>query len=205
MRIDDYINERIEVFKESTGKMRHVPEIIKRFGVISDNGAYNCVLKVKGYAGFMRGRSSMLILRHNESEWEVYLEDNTNDGRYSAPGGGWNERESSKDAAIREAKEEVYINVRDVEEYPEVLIEYHSTVADWVKEHVEEKYWWKGYYSKIFVGQYGSKYEGRVDDIDKDDKATKSKWINIKDIDKDKMPKEYMDAIIWYINKRISK
>ena len=203
--IDNYINERLNVFQEETGKMTEVPAIIKRFGIISDDGAYNCVLRVRGYAGYMRGRSSMLIVRKNGSEWEVYLEDNTADHRYSAPGGGWNENESPKDAAIREAKEEVFINVKDVEEYPEVLIEYHNEIADWVKKHVEEKYWWKGYYSKIFVGQYGSKFSGHVDDIDKDEKATKSEWIKVKDLDKDKMPKEYMDAILWYINKILSK
>ena len=172
----------------------------RRWGIISDNGAYNCCLKIRGYDKPMRGRSAMLILKKFGFTWKCLLNKKKEKREYEAPGGGWNEDESPKDAAIREAREEVRINVKDVK-YEGHLIEYHEKVADWVKNNVDEKDWWYGYFTEIFVGLYDSKYNGEIADTDKDEMINKAKWYSVKDLVSDKsfLCKEYKNALIMYM------
>lgn len=173
----------------------------RRWGVISKNDAYNCCVKIKGYPKPMRARSSMLILRKNNNKYEVLFKYNKDDDEFSAPGGGWNENEDPMDAAIREAKEEVRINVTNVE-YCGNLIEYHTEVKDWVKDNVDdENDWWYGYFSEIFVGLYDSKFTGFVDEMDRDSMIKEAKWYPVKELLKNdsKLNKEYQSAILKYI------
>ncbi len=206
-KMKDYYQQLDELREGIIGYIRYniLPEseedknILNRWNVKSDDGADNCCIKVRGYEGIMRGRSSMIILRHNGLDWETFL-DHKN-GEWSAPGGGWNIDESPVDAAMREAREEAYMNVTDVM-YGGTLIEYHEKVQDWVKQHVkDESQWWKGYYSRIFVGMYHSKYMGKVSDIDKDPMAEEGEWYKVSDII-DKVCVEYANAILMYISKQ---
>lgn len=191
--IEDYIKYNI-IPEEEEDK-----QILEKWFVKSTDGATNCCLFIRGYEKPCRGRSSMLILKKQLDGWYIYL---AKEDRFSAPGGGWNENETPMEAAIREAKEEVRINVTDVQ-FSGTLIEYHEEVQDWVKQHVPDPtMWWYGYYSRIYVGMYQSQYTGKIDDIDKDNKINTSEWYKVSDIiGNPKMPREYSNAILWYIFK----
>ena len=192
----DYINNG-NTITESYNKIN----ISKPYFITSDDGVNNACVKVPGYKKPCRGRSSMLILKNEDDTWKVFFyKDNEKDHEYHAPGGGWNKNEDPKDAAIREAKEECMMNVKDVK-YSGYMVEYHDKVADWVKDHVENKDdWWYGYYSEIFVGLYDSKFTGKIADIDKDKEISSGKFYIFDDIKDDKgLPKEYKKAIESYI------
>ena len=163
--------------------------------VTSDDGATNCCVSVPGYEHCMRGRSSMLILK-KENTWKVFIRKRADS--YSAPGGGWDKGETPMEAAIREAREEARLEVSNVKRMG-TLIEYHDKVKDWVKDHVKnEKDWWYGYYSAIFVGLYAGEYTGEIKEIDRDSIEYEGDWYDIEDAFKG-MPKEYSEAIKRYI------
>lgn len=177
-------------------------QILDKWFVKTNDGATNCCLYIRGYDKPFRGRSTMLILKEQLDGWYVYLtKENT---YYSAPGGGWNENETPMEAAIRESREEVRINVSDVS-YGGALIEYNDKVQDWVKQHCyNESDWWYGYYSRIYVGQYQSEFTGDIAEIDKDTKINTSEWFKVDNLIKDsKMSREYINAILSYISKKV--
>ena len=177
-------------------------DIEDRFYVKATDGSTNCVLKVAGYENYMRGRSSILIFLMVDNKLCVLLKPNK-DGTYSAPGGGWDINEHPMDAAIREAREEVHMNVSNVEEAG-VLIEYSDYVQDWVREHVKDQsVWWYGYYSVIFTAEYESMYNGYVASEDQDpDFENNSDFYPISELDYSKMPVEYAEAIKSYAEKK---
>ncbi len=198
----DKIAADIRILSEATNKSdSSLPSVSKPWFITSDDGVDNACVSINGYDKPFRARSSMLIVKlGDDGKWQVFLsKDNEVNHEYHAPGGGWNKGESAEDAAKREAKEEVYMNVTNVK--PEgFLIEYHDEVQPWVKDHVKDsKDWWYGYYSAIFVGQYDSKFTGKVEDIDKDQMANSAKWYKFEDIKENLTPKEYVDAIENYI------
>lgn len=207
IKITDYYQQLYSIQEAISDYIRYAivaepdedKQILDRWYIQSTDGAINCCLKIRGYEKPMRGRSTMLILKRQLDGWCVLLDDQKQ--RYSAPGGGWNEHETPVEAAIREAREEVRVNVTDVQ-YGGVLIEYYDYVQDWVKQHVPQEEWrWYGYYSRIYVGMYQSQYTGKIDDIDKDPKINTSKWYKVQDlVGNSKMPKEYINAIAWYIS-----
>ena len=176
-------------------------QIMDKWFVTSPDGAINCCLKIRGYDKPMRGRSSMLILRRSVINWQVFLKKDDEKGHeYHAPGGGWNPNETPMEAAIRESREEARINVSDVS-YGGTLIEYHTKVADWVKQNIQEDEWWYGYYTRIFVGIYQSTYSGNIDEIDKDPEILSGEWYNVDDVIS-KINPEYANAISHYIDKK---
>lgn len=171
-------------------------EISEPWYIISDDGAVNCCISVSGYEHCMRGRSSMLCLNNDNGVWKVFIKRTTDD--YGAPGGGWNKDEDPMDAAIREAREEARLEVTNVKRMG-TLIEYHENVQDWVKEHVKnEKDWWYGYYSAVFVGKYAGKYTGDIKEEDMDSMGYEGEWVEIEEAAKG-LPKEYYTAIIKYL------
>lgn len=197
-----------DIVKDALGEATDMgkPVVSDPYFIKSSDGVDNACVDIQGYDHPCRGRSSMLILKFEDGEWKVFLsKDEEKDHEYHAPGGGWNKGESPKDAAIREAQEEVYINVKDVK-YEGYLLEYHEEVQDWVREHVSDpKKWWYGYYSEIYVGIYDSKFTGKVDDRDKDQMANSGKWYNFKDIKDTLTPEEYREAIENYIMSSVNE
>lgn len=176
-------------------------QIMDKWFVKSPDNAINCCLKIRGYDKPMRGRSSMLILRRSVVNWQVFLKKDDDKGHeYHAPGGGWNPDETPMEAAIRESREEARINVSDVS-YGGTLIEYHTKVADWVKQNIPEDEWWYGYYTRIFVGTYQSTYSGHIDEIDKDPEILSGEWYNVDDVIS-KINPEYANAISHYIDSK---
>ena len=203
-----YYSELQSTIKESVENLEeavHDQEISRPFFVIAKDGSTNACIYHKEYSKPMRGRSSMIILKQISGKTYVYLRKNKgsdikSDGKFSAPGGGWNKSETPMDAAIREAQEEARINVERVR-YCGTLIEYHDTVAKWVKDNVENKDdWWYGYYSKIYVGMYAGKYTGSVAEKDKESSFIKDgAFYSYDDVVYD-LPAPYAEAIDLYLS-----
>lgn len=192
--LEQNVEDSKNIFKESEDSKVSKPWFIKA----SDDSINACV-KIKGYDKPFRARSSMLIIKDIDTDPKVYFSYSDKDKEYHAPGGGWNEKEEPMKAAMREAKEECHMNVKIVKPFGERL-EYYDEVRDWVKDHVDNPDdWWYGYYSKIFVGQYGSDYTGKVNDEDEDPEINSGKFYNFEDI-KDKIYPEYRKAIEDYLN-----
>ncbi len=166
--------------------------IEKRWNVVSKDGANNACVMVGGYDKPMRGRSTMLIMMNDNV---VYAK--VNDKEAEFPGGGWEPDEDPQDAAVREAIEEAHLIVKDVKHCGCCIEYYPDEVRDWVKENVNEKDWWYGYYSEVFVGTLEGDYTGHVKDQDEDPNIASGEFYALEEI-RDKMPKEYLDAIKEY-------
>ena len=202
-------NDRLNNFEKELSKIREATDRLDndytsnidiRYNIVSRDGADNACVKVEGYDKPMRGRSSMLTIKQVGNECYIFCTTNK-DGSIKAPGGGWNINETPRDAAIRELQEEAFIKVKDVM-HCGCLIEYdENEVAEWVKDHVDEKNWWYGYYSEIFVGKYDGEFKGQVEDRDKDDIAEKGKWMSLEEFSKLE-PKEYVNAVNKYLDVR---
>lgn len=174
----------------------------------SDDGAINCRIKidntcmVNNKPQYMRGRSAMLCL--NVRNDQVYIICKKHKDGYSMPGGGWNKGEDPRHAAIRELHEETLSKVRNVQQCG-LLIECDGSkdkVQKWVKDHVaNEDDWWYGYYSVVFIGIYNGKYEGTVEELDKEEGY---EWVKYEDAKPDILNKEYIPLIDKYIEDYIS-
>lgn len=70
----------------------------------------------------------MICLKEGE-DGDIYLLSKANEDDYGVPGGGWDEGESPRDAAIRELHEETLADVEDIKQMG-LLIEYHDKVKD---------------------------------------------------------------------------
>lgn len=176
-------------------------KITDRFGVISADGAYNCCIRLDKYDKLCRGRSSMIIIKDDLVFLRKNFDENiTDNGSVSFPGGGWNDGEDPMDAAIRETREEVFINVKDVE-YCSSFLEYHNEAQQWVKDNVEDKNnWWYGYYTKLYIGKYDSNFNNEVEEIDKDSMVETGKFYKINDVYNILDP-IYKKAIDKYLNR----
>jgi len=176
-------------------------EISAPYFIYSKNGVANCCVDIKGFKHPFRARSTMIPLRYNNGKLEVFAKCKEKYGfKYHFPGGGWDPNEDPKDAAIRESQEECRLNVKEVKLCTDML-EYDSNkVASWVKENVPEEHWWYGYYSKIYAGIYTSKFNGKIEDVDKDPEMLSGQWYIYEDIKSD-LHEKYVKAIEFYINK----
>lgn len=176
-------------------------DISAPYFIYSKNGVANCCVDIKGFGHPFRARSTMIPLRYNNGILEVFAKCKEEYGfKYHFPGGGWDPNEDPQDAAIREAQEECRINVKDVKFCTDML-EYDSDkVASWVRKNVPEEHWWYGYYSKIYAGIYKSKFNGKIEDVDKDPEMLSGQWYSYKDIKSD-LHEKYIKAIEFYISK----
>ena len=187
----------VNYLTESYNKKNEDPNITKRYGIISDNGAYNACCMVSGYDKPMRERASLLVFKDDTLYGRIKPDEVT------MPGGGLNKGESSEEAAIRETKEEARMLVKNV--LPAgILIEYHETVKDWVKEHVPEKDWWYGYHTAIYIGEYVGEYKGKIDKEDIDEMYEKGKFYPINKI-YPKLCKEYKQAVDMYYENKMAQ
>ena len=194
-------NESMKVKEKVVTNIKNslsLPSVSEPYFVESDNWVDNACVTIEWYEHPFRARSSMLVLRNWKNWLEVFLRYNKKRKEYNAPGWGWNEGESPKNAAIRETQEECFFNVKKVE-HCNCLLEYNDFVYDWVKEHVREEDKWRyWYYSEVYVSQYDSEYEGEVDEMDKDYIWSEWRWYPFDEVKGDIL-KEYKDAIEVYL------
>lgn len=158
------------------------------------DGTCNAIIEYKGKK--TRLRAATLIVKNGK---QILLgEEEDEPGVFSLPGGGLEEGETPIDAAIREAQEEVFINITDVEDTECDYCECHDEVKDWVKENVPEDMWWYNYYSCLIIGEYKDDYEGAIEkeDIDTSMYST-SKWYNIEDVINDPSFKEQWKKALY--------
>ena len=183
------------VLEEST---RDSLEVSKPWFITAKDGSINACVSIRNYAKPMRARSSMLVIRQQNGKTYVFLKKNK-DGSYSAPGGGWNKSETPMDAAIRETQEECRMNVDRVRYCGDLIEYYPDEIRDWVKENVPNKAdWWWGYYSRIYVGFYASKFTGHINKEDLDDIGKEGKFYSFDDVVYS-LPAPYADAIDKYL------
>lgn len=143
----------------------------KSWGFIDDDGIYNSMVLLKEYDKPLRARSEMLIIKGRSLFMEL------NNDKYRLPGGTWDENEDPEHSAVRETKEEVRINVKNVKYcgcYAEI-----GDVSSWMYEKIRKENWWYGKYSEVFVGEYDGKYRGYIAEEDKDNMYKKGKFYPI--------------------------
>lgn len=142
-----------------------------------------------------RGRSELLVIKNDE----VYLSKSKKGlcGNYSIPGGGWDLNESHDKSAIREAEEEARLKTKNVK-YADRYLSLYDEPHDWIKREIPEAYQWRGYYTEVYVGEYASKYPGKIEDVDKDDIIKTGKFYKIKDVF-DELHPIHQNAILNYL------
>ena len=153
-------------------------QITKSYGIYDNRGKYNAIVDIKPNIR-ARGRSEILIVDGDK----VYLSKSKIGlcGNYAIPGGGWDKNESHDKSAIREAEEEARLKSRNVK-YVGCYLTLYDEPHPWVKNCVDEKYWWRGYYTEVYIGEFDRKYTGFIDDVDKDDLIKTGKFYQIKDV-----------------------
>ena len=140
------------------------------------NGVASTLVTTASEKYIMRARSEVLILKDDK----IFI-DLKKDGKYSFPGGGWNPGESPMDATIRETREEVRINVRDLKPCGTQIGKYDK-IEDWMKEKYKKSDWWEGFYCTSFIGQYDGTYTGYVRPEDEDDMIKSGSFVEIKEV-----------------------
>lgn len=144
-----------------------------------------------------RLRAGIIILKNDTI---LLGEEADEPGVFSLPGGGLEKGETPVDAAIREAQEEVYINVKNAHDTEYDYCECHTELKKWVKENVPKSKQWYNYYTCLVIAEYDSDYLGKVDAVDKDPAMNGScRWYKIKDvINKPGFKKQWKKALIDY-------
>lgn len=191
--LNEYIIEKVGTFYLDEAK--YDKNIKATWFIKSKNGANNCCVSVAGYNKPLRGRSMMIVLKKEGDEWLTMIKRKAN-GDHEFPGGGWDEGETVKDAAVRELHEEAQVNVKDVKRIGTSIqfSDKDKDVAMWVKLHVKKEDWWYGYYSAVFIGLYDGEFTGK---ISKEDIEHTFSWQPISKI-KSKISKDLYDAVVEY-------
>lgn len=86
------------------------------------------------------------------------------------------------ESAIREAREEVRINVKNVKYIGSFLNYDTEKAAKWVKDNIPKKEWWYGYYTKLYIGEYASRYKGNIEEEDKDEMINTIRLVDIDEV-----------------------
>lgn len=159
---------------------------VKYLKSFSDHEDTHPIVKVAGIDTWLRARSEILIIGDGKlyiSKKRKGLCSEASDSGfiYDVPGGGWQEDEDPYVTARREAEEEAHITTQLVQacgSYAVIRIKAHP----WVQEHVPEEYIWKGYYTRIFVGEFAEVYTGKVDPRDEDPEIADGEWVDLSEI-----------------------
>ena len=172
--------EEGKITDDRNGKVIHTDNIHleKEYG-INVNGKYQPIAKVKGFNFKCRGRSELLVIKGNS----VYLAKDKEGlyGNYSVPGGGWDATEPHDVSASREAEEEARLSTKNVQYGGNYLTEYPEP-HKWVQEKIPKKEQWRGYYTEVYIGEYTGKFNGHIDEEDKDDIINVGKFYPISEV-----------------------
>jgi 8-oxo-dGTP pyrophosphatase MutT (NUDIX family) len=172
-------------------------KIEKSFDYIN-NGHHNAIVKVKGCDKYLRGRCEAIIVKDNQVLLDMKNSGYKTNNSYAVPGGTWDGNENHYNSVMRECEEEVRIRVENpifIDSYINLL----DKPKNWVIESVPKDKWWYGYYTEVYLCSYKGKYNGHIDDFDKDDMI---KTASFYDIDKvyNQLRDEHKKAIDYYKN-----
>lgn len=127
-----------------------------------------------------RLRAGVLIIKGDEI---LLGEEASQPGEFAIPGGGLEFGETPIQAAIREAQEEVHINIKNAQETGFDYCLCKDEPEDWVKQHVPVNRWWYNYYTCLIISEYDDVYKGKVDKEDQDKPMQQSsKWYKISEV-----------------------
>ena len=152
------------IAEAATDKFKDVidnPTILKhiRFESLNRLGDYLNNVKIKEYSKELRARSELLIFKDDM----IFMKLNSNG--YEFPGGGWEEGETHLESAMREAKEEAYINTKNGVH----LLNYASIFKkppEWAGWAAPKEHLWYGEYTEVFGAEYNGSYKGKVAEED---------------------------------------
>lgn len=161
----------------------------------NDGKTWNALVYLKGDNIRYRGRSEMIILSKDFTKIYIHRE---SDKKYRIPGGSWDRNEDHLQSAIRETEEEARITVKDVMHYTTYTTTFKEP-KDWVKRVIPKEYWWYGYYTELYVGEYTGRYLQHIPKVDRDnDMALKGRFYPIPEVI-DQLSEEHRKAIEAYI------
>lgn len=173
-------------------------EIIDTIGITSADGKYNTVVKLSGVDVYLRGRSEMIVLKNKS----IYIDDrSTSFSNYRIPGGGWEAGEDHLQSAIRETQEEAKINVKNILYASKYAVICKSIKQFMVKKGMPKEFWYNGFFSELYIGEYDSEFTGEVDEKDKDSMEKYGKFYPIEDV-YEFLSQPHKDAIKLYFDKK---
>lgn len=144
-------------------------------------GGKNGTLCVVGITDRLRYRAEIMIVK--DGKLFINIRDDT-ELRYTFPGGGVNLHEDPRDTALREAQEEVRMNVANVKyggTYVKIFSE-EKVKKSWKKHNVEKADQYTGSYSVVFIGTYFSNYDGDIAKEDQSNMIKTGKFIDIAEV-----------------------
>lgn len=172
--------------------------ITRQYGYVDHRGIYNACVMIEGFPKPFRARSEIMIFK----DGKLFI--NHEDGRRfnsKFPGGGWDKDEDPMKSAVREAREEVRINVKNVKYIGSFLNYDTEKVAKWVKDNIPKNEWWYGYYTKLYIGEYASRYKGNIEEEDKDEMINTIRLVDIDEV-YDKLNPQQKKAVDIYKESR---
>lgn len=147
---------------------------LKQGGFYGSDGTWNSLIKIDGR--ILRGRVEVLIFKKDTQEVYMYIK-NFNKKRYEIPGGSFEKDVPNFIQVQNEANEEARIIVKNLVNSGQHYILLYNKPAG------EGNLQWAGGYTEVYVGEYGSKYEGHIDEEDKfDDMYNNGQFYKIRDI-----------------------
>lgn len=154
------LNEDVEVNTYEPIIIRESNHTPTSRGFYTERGLWNPIVMYQNRP--CRERVECIIINDNN---EVLLWDNSEKNKL--PGGGTKFNESLEQQLINECREEVRINITDIE-----FITDYGVITGRLKPNSI----YEGRYSYLYLARYHSKYEGSIPKEDQDDLINKAKW-----------------------------
>ena len=170
-----------------------------------DNGMQNGIVKVQGIPDQLRYRSEILIIKDGRLFINIKSDEEIGSYglRYTLPGGGIDPGEDPRDSALREAQEEVRMNVANVKYAGSYVKIIGNMKKSWEKHHVKKEDRTTGSFTVVFIGTYFSKYDGKIAKEDKSNLINTGKFIPISEV-YDKLDPIHKEAIDKYFDGGLS-
>jgi len=172
------IPKKLKEYLEKGDELKSVVKDI-HYWVNPETGEFNPSILIDGKKA--RLRAGIIIIKDKN---QILLGQEEDDPEvFSLPGGAINKDETTVEAAVGEAKEEVNILVANAKETGFNYCVKHDDALPWVKENVPEEEWWYHYYTCLCIGEFDGYFDGKVDSIDKDIALLgTSKFYNIENV-----------------------
>lgn len=140
----------------------------------SNKKIWNAYEKINGE--LYRQRAEVLVFN---KEGQILLSDNK--PGYKIPGGSTEPTISVKDTVIKEAKEESFINIKNVK-YSNIryTVDFEDYWVDKYEKLLSIRF--KGFNVFLYYADYDSVFKGNVETHDLDKELKEAKWFNIEDV-----------------------